>query len=252
MENLKRKKKFTEIIIGITIIIGIVFSIISGLTGLFSVYQTVVFLGILLSIILGQFLWLVRMQRVELEHNEMENRRQAQKILKIWRHDFLNDLQMLLTLVQMKKYSRQMEYIKEITEKIHETGKILRITDVSLALFFLNQYQELQEKNVDLKIILESDLRGIPADSRFYLFKDMFGLVHNSQREERECLLIISDIQEGVKIYFNFPGDRESLDWQRIEGLKKRALHKQGQVELSFEVEEVILQIFFPGSKEFS
>lgn len=252
MEILQKKKSINKIIMMLTIILGILFSLFSGVTGIFSILQMAVIQGILFLMVLLQFLWLIRLQRLELEQTERENREQVQKIIKVWRHDFLNELQMLLTLVQMKKYSRQIEYIKEITEKIHETGKIIRITDLSLALFFLDQYHELREKNVDLKIILESDLHGIPAESRFYLFKEMFGLVRNSQREERECLLLVSDSHEGVKIYFNFPGDREGFDWERVEGLKKRAAHKRGKVELSLEEEEVTLQIFFPGHKKFS
>lgn len=247
MDKLLKNVKIIQITLIITIISGLLVSLMSGFTDIITIEQAALVQSILLVLIFLQFFRLMGLHRIELEERELESQEQVRNILRVWRHDFLNDLQMLLTLLQMKKYSRQMEYIKEITEKIHETGKILSLRDVSLALFFLNQYQEFETKNVDLKIIVETDLSRISADKRLcrQLFETIFGMVKNHPKEEGECLLLISDSQEGVKVYFSFPGDPEEFDWGQADMLKKK-FAQSGSFELSFEEEEVTLQIIFP------
>ncbi|UNC93329.1 Spo0B domain-containing protein [Candidatus Contubernalis alkaliaceticus] len=250
MDNTPKNIKINQITLIITILLGLMVLLLFGFTGIVTVGQVVLVQSIFLLLIFLQFFRLNGLHRKELEIRELEGLKQCRNILRVWRHDFLNDLQMLLTLVQMKKYFRQMEYIKEITEKIHETGKILSIRDVSLALFLVNQYQEFETKNIDLKIIVESDLSKITADGRFcrQLFEIIFGLVEKHPKEEGECLLIISDMHEGVKVYFSFPGNAEEFDFARADLLKKK-ITQFGSFDLSFEEDEVTLQLLFSEQK---
>lgn len=246
--------KVNLVVISLLLFFEFIYSLflcILGFETAFFQYTPEVFLVIIL-IISWQFFCLYRHNGLEIkelnkkigEQIEIEKEKQLIKILREWRHDFLNHLQIILTLFQLEKNSRQLEYLKEITDSYREIGKVLHIKDPGLSLFLLNKIQELKEKLFNLELVIETDLSDLPLSKE--RFKEMitflFDLVASQCSEQGECFAVISDIFEGIKLYFNFSGEEESFDTQKCFCLRELA-ERYGQFDLKFEEGYISIEI---------
>jgi len=208
----------------VLLLLGFIYSIFLYVLGfeavLFS-YTPQVYM-VILALIFWQLLSLYRNNCKEIkdlstktpERIEAEKEKLLIKILRDWRHDFLNHLQIILTLVQLKKYSRQVEYINEMTDSYREIGKILHIKDAGLSLFLLNKIQELKNEHFNLELVVETDLHNLPLPKERFkeIFTALIDLLTSSFRKNRDCFVVISEISGNVKLYFNFYGGEEDFD----------------------------------------
>lgn len=91
--------------------------------------------------------------RDDCENAEVE--RVAEKsigIIRFERHSYINNLQVILTLLQMNKIDRAQEYIKEISSTLQKESLCLRQLPPALALWLAEKNCESQEKNLSLSV----------------------------------------------------------------------------------------------------
>jgi len=87
--------------------------------------------------------------------------KEAIKVIRTERHDFLNHLQVISGLLQLKKEERALEYIGKITEEIYDLGKITRINDSKLATSILLKNYEAHEKGIKVNLDIQTQMDGL-------------------------------------------------------------------------------------------
>lgn len=80
------------------------------------------------------------------------------EIIRIQRHDFLNNLQVVSGLIQLGKADQAIEYIHKISQEMAVDGQITKLARPELAAVLLWQRIEAAQKDIQLKFNINTDL----------------------------------------------------------------------------------------------
>ena len=72
-------------------------------------------------------------------------------VLRVQRHDFLNHLQVISGFIQLKKYDRAGDYIKQVADELSRVGAIARLGCRSLAIEIFLAQLAASKRGIDLK-----------------------------------------------------------------------------------------------------
>lgn len=72
-------------------------------------------------------------------------------VLRVQRHDFLNHLQVISGFIQLKKYDRAGDYIKQVADELSQVGAIARLGCRSLAVEIFLAQLAASKRGIDLK-----------------------------------------------------------------------------------------------------
>lgn len=83
------------------------------------------------------------------------------------RHDFLNHMQVLLSLIQLGKYERAQEYIFEVSDSIKKESAFLRELPPALGLWLINKIYKGRENDITVSVELDSlvDASSLPFEN---------------------------------------------------------------------------------------
>lgn len=81
-------------------------------------------------------------------------------ILRIQRHDFMNHLQVISGLLQLKKPDRALEYINEVAEKLKKVSVISRISSAEIAMAVLRADVAAHRLGIPLNCNISSKIGG--------------------------------------------------------------------------------------------
>jgi sensor histidine kinase regulating citrate/malate metabolism len=87
------------------------------------------------------------------------------KVLRNERHDFLNHLQVISGLLQLKKPEQALDYVAKVTQELYSLGKVMRIQDLQIATALLLSNYEANQKGISLQFEISSELDQIALDS---------------------------------------------------------------------------------------
>lgn len=79
------------------------------------------------------------------------------RLLSLYRHEWMNDIQLLLAYTKLKKYDKLHEFAENMKEKAIKEGTLFKIGDPKLALFLYSSYVE--RNNMELELQMEPELR---------------------------------------------------------------------------------------------
>lgn len=86
-------------------------------------------------------------------------------VLRVQRHDFLNHLQVISGLIQLKKYERAGEYIRQVADELSLVGAIARMGCRSVSKEIFLAQLAAGKKGIDLKCAVFSGLeKGLPNE----------------------------------------------------------------------------------------
>jgi len=103
---------------------------------------------------------LVRDQMIQLQKAE-----EMIRVLRIHRHDFINHLQVIAGLVQLKRHDDVLNYVSEVTSNLLLAGRIINVAKPELAALFLIKLSELEEIGVEVDFDIKSNLAGLTVNS---------------------------------------------------------------------------------------
>lgn len=86
------------------------------------------------------------------------------KLLRVYKHDFLNHLQVLLGYLQLNKDDKALDYVKKAIAELEKGGSLMRLELPELVLWLLIQRLELKEKGIELT--LENHSQSCPLKDR--------------------------------------------------------------------------------------
>ncbi|MCK5128234.1 MAG: Spo0B domain-containing protein [Clostridiales bacterium] len=139
--------------------------------------------------------WLSMTQMLDSEAN-LNNKLRAQ------RHDFLNHLQVVSSLVQLEEYKEANKYLSKIIGDIRQLGELLKTANPAVNALLAAKSVDAQKNNVTMKFHVSAKLKNMPIedwqfcrilsnliDNAIFEAQKVKGEVHISLREDDTNLL---------------------------------------------------------------
>ena len=117
--------------------------------------------------------------------------------LRAQRHDFINHLQVVHSLVQLKEYDEAAKYISSTYEDIRQVGELLKTANPAINGLLAAKKQKASEKNINLEFHITARINNAPIpdwelcrifsnllDNAIYAAAENGGSVHVTLRED--------------------------------------------------------------------
>ncbi len=127
----------------------------------------------------------------------IESTQQLNTKLRVQRHDFINHLQVVHSLIQLKEYDEAADYIAEIYEDIRQVGELLKTNNPAVNGLLAAKQQRATEENVPFHLHITARLDSLQVegwefcrilsnliDNALYAAKENEGEVHIGLRED--------------------------------------------------------------------
>lgn len=134
--------------------------------------------------------------------NQLEN---LNKTLRAQRHDFMNHLQVVYSLMEMEEYKDAEEYIEQVYNDIQRVNKVLKTTNAAINALLQAKILDCEKRNIKIELKATSRLDGFQVPS-WEVCRILGNIIDNSiyaleQLDESRSLKI--NIFEDLK-YFSF------------------------------------------------
>lgn len=107
--------------------------------------------------------------------------------LRTQRHDYLNHLQVVYGLLELKEYEELYSYLSPVYKNIQKTGKALKTSKPAINALLKAKMDEAESKNIDFYIEVKTDLKNLQVED-WELCKVISNLIDNAitALEEKE------------------------------------------------------------------
>lgn len=158
--------------------------------------------AVLVIILTGCIVLLVKSYKKLVNRNEtlresFENLVRLNDRLRMDRHDYLNHLQVIYGLMELKEYDEMDSYLKKVYRELLKTGKAIKTSKPAINALLAAKSAEAEEKKIEFMIEVKSDLKELHIED-WELCKVLSNLIDNGIRALEE-----SDVKEkklGVNI----------------------------------------------------
>jgi sensor histidine kinase regulating citrate/malate metabolism len=120
------------------------------------------------------------------------------KIFRQHRHDFQNHLQIIYGFIQLKKYDRVLDYIRDLKKADETLSRICALTDPGMMCFLLELISSLRQKGVDVSVEISEDFDANSvnmANVRKQIDNYMVGFGENEGIKDIKIVLNGSNVQ---------------------------------------------------------
>lgn len=131
-------------------------------------------------------------------------------IMQVQRHDFLNHLQVLSGLAQLRKTDRALEYISETVYEINRERTLTKLLPPEAGLVVLFWYQRLRDMGIDFRMELNTDMSQVACgDDLAVLLSELFTCMLSDTAPRPQEILIRSGRAEetGLELILRARGD---------------------------------------------
>lgn len=108
--------------------------------------------------------------------NQVEN---LNKTLRAQRHDFMNHLQVVYSLMEMEEYKDAKDYIDKVYGNIQKVGKILKTSNPAVNALLQAKLLSCEKRNIEAELVVSTKLDGLKIPS-WELCKVLGNLIDNS------------------------------------------------------------------------
>ncbi|MBO7634578.1 MAG: Spo0B domain-containing protein [Lachnospiraceae bacterium] len=146
--------------------------------------------AVLIVILLISLLLLIRSCRKLADRNDalresIDNLGRLNDKLRMDRHDYLNHLQIVYGLMELKEYDEMSAYMKEVYRELMKTGKAIKTSKPAVNALLAAKSAEAESKGIDFVIEVKSDLKGLKIED-WELCKVLSNLIDNGMRAVEE------------------------------------------------------------------
>ena len=146
--------------------------------------------ALLIVILLISLLLLIRSCRKLADRNDalresIDNLGRLNDKLRMDRHDYLNHLQIVYGLMELKEYDEMSAYMKEVYRELMKTGKAIKTSKPAVNALLAAKSAEAESKGIDFVIEVKSDLKGLKIED-WELCKVLSNLIDNGMRAVEE------------------------------------------------------------------
>lgn len=121
--------------------------------------------------------------------------------LRTQRHDYLNHLQVVYGLLELKEYEELYLYLSPVYKKIQKTGKALKTSKPAINALLKAKMDEAESRNIDFYIEVKTDLKNLKVED-WELCKVISNLIDNA-------MTALEEKTEDKKIRIDMTEDRE-------------------------------------------
>lgn len=138
---------------------------------------SVVVLGFCIILILVQY-HRIRAQYLGMQES-LTNLIQLNYELRAARHDYLNHMQVVYGLLELKEYQELKEYLKPLYKDMMKTGKALKTSKPALNALLMAKMEEAERKQIDVYVEVKSDLEFLNIED-WQLCKILSNVIDNA------------------------------------------------------------------------
>jgi two-component system sensor histidine kinase AgrC len=92
---------------------------------------------------------------------EVNNLKEIIKCFRIQRHDFLNHLQIIYSMIQLKKSGEVPDYIRSVAKDISNCSNIFKLKSPEAVVFLFKKYQEMIDSGVKMEITTSPEIENM-------------------------------------------------------------------------------------------
>ncbi len=159
-------------------------------------------------------------------HTSLQNLEKLNSELRSQRHDYLNHLQVVYGLMELKEYEELEQYLKPVYKDMQKTGKALKTAKPALNALLKAKMDEAESKGIDFYIEVKSDLKNLRIED-WELCKVLSNLFDNAMtaldRKEGKRKIVLDITEDKDTYYFSVVNNGP-----KIPEHMKEAIFKQG------------------------
>jgi hypothetical protein len=155
-----------------------------------------------------------------IQEKERDQNEKVIRILSRYRHDWMNDFQILIGNLRLKKYDVIEGFIQKVIQKARDESKIIRLDDVPLAIYLLgfNALHTEMNLSVDIKDTVKWNPSSTSKEFIHHTIKQMVEsyrrhAVHN-EFEHNVLHLEISIDDHEIHLSFTYQGRLDEAGWR--------------------------------------
>ncbi len=207
---------------------------------------------LLISILeLGIIIWLWLKNKNDTNLSDNEN---IVRLMKIYRHDWLNHIQVILGYVSMKKCEKIKEYIDRVYETVKQESDISNFKDKDLAAFLY--LLPVHYPKLDIQLEVEENINETMkmANGKWILsylkaFIDLLAFSQENQDQIYPLYLTITHNTHDIMVTIEYEGDVSSVIF-KINQLGERLTEEKGYFSIDLHtINELIMDIHFPSNE---
>ncbi len=165
-------------------------------------FSAIIMINLIISV---RNIWVMSISKreVDIQKVNIERINQLNNTLRGQRHDFLNNLQVVYSLIQMGEFEDSKEYIEQVYKDIKKVSKILRTSNAAINALIQAKIVDAEDKNISITLKINSRLDYIKNRS-WEICRILSNLMDNAIYELNSSDLDKKDIT--LEIY-------EELSW---------------------------------------
>ena len=102
---------------------------------------------------------------ISVQEDSLDQIKDLNNVLRAQRHDFLNNLQVVYSLIQLDEYEDAKEYIEEVYKDIKKVSKVMRTKDVAINALLQAKILDSESKQIHTTLDITSTLEKLGAPS---------------------------------------------------------------------------------------
>ena len=180
--------------------------------------------------------------------------------LRTQRHDYLNHLQVVYGLLELKEYEELYSYLSPIYKNIQKTGKALKTSKPAINALLKAKMDEAESKNIDFYIEVKTNLKNLYVED-WELCKVLSNLIDNAitalEEKERDKKIRIDMTEDRERYLFsvsnNGPAILQSMQEEIFKPgvtTKKESGHGMGLHIVQMVIKEYKGKIDFSSTEE--
>jgi len=124
-------------------------------------------MGVILALAICMILLFKMFLRLKKNYDALlesyHNLEELNATLRAQRHDYLNHLQVVYGMMELKEYEELHHYLEPVYKDMLKTGKALRTSKPAINALLKAKMGEAEEKKIDVYVEVKSDLKGLLA-----------------------------------------------------------------------------------------
>lgn len=191
------------------------------------------------GLILNRRAWMTKRHQEEQARMEVMCGEQKDRLLRIisrYRHDWMNDFQILIGNLRLKKYESVEGFVSKVIQRAREESRLSRLDDLELMEYFMeynSNYSELQ-LTVDVEDTFRTEATPRFKEGFQYSLKPMIEAYRQyalqGYGEPNHLTLTIGMSDHQISVHFMFKGDMEERAWERTAQQIIAEHHKHPQL----------------------
>lgn len=171
--------------------------------------------------------------------NDKISAKQAIDLLRIQKHDFLNQMQIISGYLQLGKYDKAQHFVKKAFKDISRSGTIMCLADPALGVnLLLRVHNAYKDCGVNIALSTTTDLKLVES-SGFYNFVDkVISAIEEVYAEDMGQLQIQIDFSENEKDY-NVDVSVQSVESDGVFHLTEKVKEVAANSECSVLIKDV-------------